>query len=118
MSPAHLGEIPTLTHASGLRVAIFASPLHELTGFYLAVDCLAPVQRPAHLCRGRARNILQRGQHRASGVAPDALLQRLWRSRGGRRARDLADPSTHAPDPGAGRPACSIVADVGAALEL
>jgi hypothetical protein len=26
----------------GQRVAILASPLHELTGFYLAVDCLAP----------------------------------------------------------------------------
>ena len=24
------------------RVAILASPLHDLTGFYLAVDCLAP----------------------------------------------------------------------------
>jgi hypothetical protein len=24
------------------RVAILASPLHELTGFYLAVDCLTP----------------------------------------------------------------------------
>jgi hypothetical protein len=28
--------------ASGQRAAILASPLHELTGFYLAVDCLAP----------------------------------------------------------------------------
>jgi hypothetical protein len=28
--------------ARGQRVAILASPLHELTGFYLAVDCLAP----------------------------------------------------------------------------
>ena len=28
--------------ARGQRAAIFASPLHELTGFYLAVDCLAP----------------------------------------------------------------------------
>jgi hypothetical protein len=26
----------------GQRAAILASPLHELTGFYLAVDCLAP----------------------------------------------------------------------------
>ena len=30
----------------GQRAAILASPLHELTGFYLAVDCLAPE------CRG------------------------------------------------------------------
>jgi hypothetical protein len=30
------------SHARGQRVAILASPLHELTGFYLAVDCLAP----------------------------------------------------------------------------
>ena len=28
--------------ARGQRAAILASPLHELTGFYLAVDCLAP----------------------------------------------------------------------------
>jgi hypothetical protein len=28
--------------ARGQRVAILGSPLHELTGFYLAVDCLAP----------------------------------------------------------------------------
>jgi hypothetical protein len=28
--------------ARGQRAAIIASPLHELTGFYLAVDCLAP----------------------------------------------------------------------------
>jgi hypothetical protein len=27
--------------ARGKRAAILASPLHELTGFYLAVDCLA-----------------------------------------------------------------------------
>ena len=27
--------------ARGQRVAILASPLHELTGFHLAVDCLA-----------------------------------------------------------------------------
>jgi hypothetical protein len=27
--------------ARGQRAAILASPLHELTGFYLAVDCLA-----------------------------------------------------------------------------
>jgi hypothetical protein len=29
----------------GQRVAILASPLHELTGFCLAVDCLHPVCR-------------------------------------------------------------------------
>src|SRR3984957_21252160 len=28
--------------ARGQRTAILASPLHELAGFYLAVDCLAP----------------------------------------------------------------------------
>jgi hypothetical protein len=28
--------------ALGQRGAIHASPLHELTGFYLTVDCLAP----------------------------------------------------------------------------
>jgi hypothetical protein len=28
--------------ARGQRAALLASPLHELTGFYLAVDCLAP----------------------------------------------------------------------------
>jgi hypothetical protein len=28
--------------ARGQRAAVLASPLHELTGFYLAVDCLAP----------------------------------------------------------------------------
>jgi hypothetical protein len=29
--------------ARGQRAAILASPLHELTGFYLAVDCLTEV---------------------------------------------------------------------------
>ena len=28
--------------ARGQRAAILANPLHELTGFYLSVDCLAP----------------------------------------------------------------------------
>ncbi len=28
--------------ARGQRVAILRSPLQELTGFYLAIDCLAP----------------------------------------------------------------------------
>ena len=28
--------------ARGQRVAILSSPLHELTGFFLAVDCLTP----------------------------------------------------------------------------
>jgi hypothetical protein len=28
--------------ARGQRAAILASPLHELTGFYLAVNCLTP----------------------------------------------------------------------------
>ena len=28
--------------ARGQRVAILASPLHELTDFYITVDCLAP----------------------------------------------------------------------------
>ena len=28
--------------ARGQRVAILASPLHELTGFYLSVDCMTP----------------------------------------------------------------------------
>jgi hypothetical protein len=28
--------------ARGQRAAILASPLHELAGFYLAVDCLTP----------------------------------------------------------------------------
>jgi hypothetical protein len=31
---------PTNASARGQRAAILASPLHELTGFYLAVDCL------------------------------------------------------------------------------
>src|SRR5450631_1346729 len=38
--------VPTMAAANasarGQRAAILASPLHELTGFYLAVDCLAP----------------------------------------------------------------------------
>ena len=33
--------------ARGQRIAILAIPLHELTGFYLAVDCLAPC------CKGK-----------------------------------------------------------------
>ena len=35
--------------ARGQRVAILTSPLHELTGLYLAVDCRAPG------CRGERR---------------------------------------------------------------
>jgi hypothetical protein len=43
----------------------------------------APVQRRAHLCSGRACNILRTGQHSGSGVAPHAVLRRLWRPRRG-----------------------------------
>jgi hypothetical protein len=51
-----------------------------------------PVQRRAHLCRGRACNILRTGQHRGSGVAPDAVLRRLRRPRRGCLAGDRAVP--------------------------
>jgi hypothetical protein len=78
--------------ARGQRAAILASPLHELTGFYLAVDCLvsgrrlpcAAVQWRARLCCSRACQLLRAGQHGGAGAAPHAVFRRVRRTCGRR----------------------------------
>jgi hypothetical protein len=69
--------------ARGQRAAILASPLSELTGFYLAVDCLTP------RCSGERTFAVAElasfyGAQRTVGeVLPDAMLRRLrWPCRG------------------------------------
>src|SRR4029077_6995155 len=89
--------------ARGQRAAILASPLHELTGFYLAVDCLTSG------CNGERTFALA---ELASLYGRDAtvgqVLRRMRRSRAcgggrgaawlGRRARsDPQCPGTTAP---------------------
>jgi hypothetical protein len=66
--------------ARGQRAAILASPPYELTGFYLAVDCLAPVPWRAQLRRGDV-GLLRPGGW--GGAAPHALC-------GGRELRRIA----------------------------
>jgi hypothetical protein len=63
----------------GLRArfdqALLASPLHELTGFYLAVDCLAPRcngERSFAVC-----DLLWPRHDGGAGAAPHAVLRRL-----------------------------------------
>jgi hypothetical protein len=79
--------------ARGQRAAILASPLHELTGFYLAVDCLAP------RCNGERTfavaelaTFYGRGYHGGAGPAPNAVFWPLWRPRGGGLAGHRTDP--------------------------
>jgi len=69
---------PPAASARGQRAAILASPLHELTGFYSAVDCLTSG------C-GSERNfavaeLIRRAAHGWRGGATHAVLQRLWRA--------------------------------------
>jgi hypothetical protein len=73
--------------ARGQRTAILASPLHELTGFYLAVDCLAPCckgerQSPLPSLRismvGRARSGKSCGARGAQAIAADASRPHGW----------------------------------------
>ena len=75
--------------ARGQRAAILASPLHELTGFYSAVDCLTSG------C-GSERNfavaeLIRRAAHGWRGGATHAVLQRLWRAGRGCLAGDGAN---------------------------
>src|SRR6201994_2321140 len=86
--------------ARGPRAAILASPLHELTGFYLAVDCLAP------RCNGERTFAVAElatfyGRDSTVGqvFAPDAVLRRLWRACRGGLAGDRADPQRPGPSP-------------------
>ena len=85
-----LGMAAANASARGQRVAILTSPLHELTGFHLAVDCLAsscngewtcaiaelasvsaaPI---VHRCYGRDATI-RGGGHATSRGAKDACL--------------------------------------------
>jgi hypothetical protein len=67
--------------ARGQRAAILASPLHELTGFYLAVDCLTPG------CNGeRTFAIAELASFYSRGCTVGQLLRRMRCSRacGGR----------------------------------
>src|SRR4051812_15571687 len=69
--------------ARGQRAAILASPLHELTGFQLTVDCLAlAATASAASRRGGAGELLRPGLHGGTGAAPHAVLWRLWRACG------------------------------------
>ena len=79
--------------ARGQRAAIFASPLHELTGFYLAVDCRTP------RCNGERAfavaelgNLLRLRDHGWAGPATDAVRRHLWWPRRGGLAGHRADP--------------------------
>jgi len=71
------------------RVAILVSPLHELTGFCLAVDCLA------HRCSGERTFAIADlasfyGRESTVGevLSPHALLEGLWRARRSSMAGD------------------------------
>ena len=72
--------------ARGQRATILASPLHELTGFYLAVDCLAP------RCAGERTFAVAELEsfYSRHSLAPHAVLQRLRWARGGGMADDRA----------------------------
>jgi hypothetical protein len=80
--------------ARGQRVAILASPLHELTGFYLAVDCLAPrCNGERSFAVAELASFYGRDSTVGQVVASHALLWRLWRARGSRLAGGhRADP--------------------------
>jgi hypothetical protein len=66
--------------ARGQRVAIMASPLHELTGFYLAVDC-----RSAD-CRGERKFAIAElaAFYKAATVSDVLRRMRCTRGCGGR----------------------------------
>jgi hypothetical protein len=89
--------VPTMAAANasarGQRVAILASPLHELAGFLLAVDCLAPG------CNGRAHfrhrgtgELLWPGLYCGPGAAANALFRNLRRPCRGSVAGNRPDP--------------------------
>jgi hypothetical protein len=79
--------------ARAQRVAILASPLHELTGFYLAVDCLTPgCNGERTFAIAELASFYGRDCTVGEGAAPHALLEGLWRSRRGSVAGDGADP--------------------------
>jgi hypothetical protein len=61
------------------RSALLAGPLKDLTGFYLAVDCLTPGCSGAQLRHRRSRELLRPGLYRRAGAAPNALFPRLRR---------------------------------------
>jgi hypothetical protein len=78
--------------ARGQRSAILASPLHELTGFCLAVDCLNPDCRRDRMFAVAELASFYGGQRTVGEVlSPHALLGRLWRARRGCLAGDRAD---------------------------
>jgi hypothetical protein len=56
-----------IASARGQRVAILASTLHELTGFYLALDCLVVPHAQADATGQRIRAILELATPLTSG---------------------------------------------------
>jgi hypothetical protein len=70
--------------ARGQRSAILASPLHELIGFYLAVDCMSPG------CRGERTFAVAElaAFYKAERTVGDVL--RMMRCSGGCRGRVAA----------------------------
>jgi hypothetical protein len=67
-----LGMAAANASARGQRAAILASPLHELTGFYLAVDCLTP------RCRGeRTFAVAELASFYGRDRTVGAVLQRM-----------------------------------------
>ena len=71
------------------RSAILASPLHELTGFCLEVDCLAEgCRRDRMFAVSELASFYGRDWTVGGGVAPHAVLRRLRRACGGRVAGD------------------------------
>ena len=60
--------------ARGQRVAIFASPLSELTGFNLTVDCSVRVVPRANICSSRLCRPSTAGADGGRRVESDAVL--------------------------------------------
>jgi hypothetical protein len=67
--------------ARGQRAAILASPLHELTGFYLTADCLTSGCNGARtFAIAELASFYGRDATVGAVLAPHALLQGLWRA--------------------------------------
>ena len=79
--------------ARGQRAAILASPLHELTGFYLAVDCLtSDCARERTFAVAELANFYGSQAHCRRGAAAHEVRWRLWRPGRRRLAGDGAYP--------------------------
>ena len=97
--------------ARGQRAAIVASPLHDLTGFYLAVDCLAPG------CGGERSYAVADWRASAAAIARSATwcagcaVPAAGGARGGGLAGNGANTQRQSP-----RPTCAATRTGGAAL--